>query len=95
MIEETFGRTVIQCLENWIKRSCNSVTPLKKKKKKKDEKEDDGIRHLASLARHRCEQRLSNICLVYVYAVSSSGVEPDLSGGLGAPATILATPYST
>ena len=35
MIEETFGRTVIQCLENWIKRSCNSVTPLKKKKKKK------------------------------------------------------------
>lgn len=40
-----------------------------------------------SVARGRCEQRLSNICLVYVYAVSSSGVEPDLSGGLGAPAT--------
>ena len=69
--------------------------PLEKEEEEEEEKEDDGIRHLASLARHRCEQRLSNICLVYVYAVSSSGVEPDLSGGLGAPATILATPYST
>lgn len=43
----------------------------------------------------RCEQRFFEVCLVYVYAVSSSGVEPDLSGAPGAPATIPATPYST
>lgn len=79
-------------LENWIERSSNSVTPFSMKKKKM-------VSGLASLdvgfTRGLCEKCLSNICLVYVYAVSSSGVEPDLSGGLGAPATVLATPYST